>query len=66
MGGSWKGDPDLPASIQGEPENRGIITYRDCDHLSDGKSIEVVLGGQSFFPDWLQKIANSGTRFWNM
>jgi hypothetical protein len=56
----------MPASIQGEPENRGIITYRDCDHLSDGKSIKVVLGGQSFFPDWLQKIANSGTRFWNM
>jgi len=66
MGGSGKGDPDMPASIQGEPENRRIITYRDCEHLSDGKSIKVVLGGHSFFPDWLQKIANSGTRFWNM
>jgi hypothetical protein len=41
----------MPASIQGEPENRGIITYRDCDHLSDNKSIKVILGGQSFFPD---------------
>lgn len=55
MGGSGKGDPDTPACIQSEPENRGIITYRDYDHLSDGKSIKVVLGGQSFFPDWMQK-----------
>jgi hypothetical protein len=63
MGGSGKGDPDMPASIQGEPENRGIITYRDCDHLSDGKSIKEIRVGPPIYADWLQKMANSGTWF---